>query len=889
MGPPDLFNHALLFTLAWGALAFGAEYAWAYAPLLVLCAVTGILGLRAARGTPPARTLLMALSVIFLACAAQVLVPSHAVPRQGTAAEGVDFERLYAFVTMQPQPQSAAAARLSIAPGRTLLGMTFFAAFCLLLAGCTRGISATGPKRLARGIAAIGVIVAFAGIVQSAVRPEAIYGFWRPPRPGGGFAPFLNENHFAGWMAMALSLSIGAFAGDVAVALERVAPNWRDRLLWFSSQRASAMILTAFAAGVMALSMVLTISRGGLVGLAAVLLIGCWWMLRRQSGPRRLAGAVTVGVLIVFAAIWGGADRTIDQFAGASENMGGRAEIWNDTWRIVQDRPYTGTGLNTFGIAMLHYQTAPIATGAVIEAHNDYLQLAAEGGLLLGIPILLALAIFVREIWRRFKEAADDAETYWLRAGAVTGLLAIAGMEMFDFTLQMPGAAALFVVLAATAIHKPNHLRHTPRRTQPGRASVIWQTARAAVLTGALASCLSGSIYAQDTWSELRGGDFVLRGTLNAERLGPIACDVDKALRTLGLPRPGASPPSAVPSIVAAASEKEMRELLPHFWERRGPRPLGGYWAGLYGHHIAVRVDARPDERLRRLLHELAHYATHLAHPDPPRWLDEGLSEVWAHAAIEEGAIEIGRPVARHVRALGSDKNWIPVSELLEATTLPEGRRGPKASMFYAESWALVHYLLFEKGNGKSFLNSLPEPADIPTDEMLKNYARGGLANPVRIAAAAPGDCRRAAEARDVPRIETLILKARALADGERPDAALPLLDEALRLQPDDADALETLGFVHFLGNRPRESAAAFDRLIAAGGESHVAYYYRALLAAPVPGLTDGSGPVPELEYLRRAVHLNPEFRPATDRLRERLRKGPGNSLVARQGQAVPD
>ena len=52
---------------------------------------------------------------------------------------------------------------------------------------------------------------------------------------------------------------------------------------------------------------------------------------------------------------------------------------------------------------------------------------------------------------------ADDAATYWLRAGAVTGLCTIAIQELSDFTLQMPGAAVLFVVLAAIAIHRPSH------------------------------------------------------------------------------------------------------------------------------------------------------------------------------------------------------------------------------------------------------------------------------------------------------------------------------------------------------------------------------------------------------------------------------------------------
>lgn len=386
---------------------------------------------------------------------------------------------------------------------------------------------------------------------------------------------------------------------------------------------------------------------------------------------------------------------------------------------------------------------------------------------------------------------------------------------------------------------------------------------RATLCAVALVSCFPGQGAAQSAWTELRGDNFVLAGTLDAGALNPIACEVQQVLRALGLPREGAP----IPSIIATTNEREMRELLPQYWERRGARPLGGYWAGLYGHHIAVRVDARPEERMRRLLHEVAHFSTHATGSEPALWLDEGISELWEHAAVEGRHIEIGRPVPRHLRDLRSDRNWIPVAEMLSAQEIP----ARNSQMFYAQSWALVHYLVLNKPDGAGGrLDRLPEPADLPTDDELKSYARGRLADPLRLTlAVAPSECRDAFEVRSVPETESLLLRAKALADGERPDAALSMLTDVLRRDNDNPEALETLGFVHFVGNRHRESATAFDRAIATGQASHVAYYYRALLAGTHPALTDGSGPVPEMDYLRRAIRLNPGFRPALERLRE--------------------
>jgi O-antigen ligase len=93
------------------------------------------------------------------------------------------------------------------------------------------------------------------------------------------------------------------------------------------------------------------------------------------------------------------------------------------------------------------------------EAHNDYLQLAAEGGVLLGIPALAAVVLLVRAIRKRFRDDSDDRMTYWLRFGATTGLVAIALQSAVDFSLQMPGNAVLFVVLCAAALHRAPYVK----------------------------------------------------------------------------------------------------------------------------------------------------------------------------------------------------------------------------------------------------------------------------------------------------------------------------------------------------------------------------------------------------------------------------------------------
>jgi tetratricopeptide (TPR) repeat protein len=370
---------------------------------------------------------------------------------------------------------------------------------------------------------------------------------------------------------------------------------------------------------------------------------------------------------------------------------------------------------------------------------------------------------------------------------------------------------------------------------------------------------------ARPAWKEVRGEYFVLRARDDFKRIDEVACDIE---RIAGMLRNVKAAPesAAIPAIVAVDSERDARELLPQFWERRGARPIGAYWEGLHGHHIVVRVNVNPRERFRRLLHEYVHFATRLTYPKPLPWLDEGLAEIWTHAAIEADYIEIGRPVDRHLKALQSGKNWIPLAELTAASDLPSARDATRVRQFYAQSWLLAHYLAFEAGQG---MNGIRRQNGIPTDDELRRYARGEPLRTVKMMTEAANHACIARQVHALSEAESSLLKGQMLADGQRPNAALPLITEALKREPNKVSALEALAFVYFTGNRLVESAAIFDRTIAGGSATFASYYYRAILATPVPQRTDGPGRIPAAEYLAQAVRLNPAFAPARERLLE--------------------
>jgi O-antigen ligase len=499
-------------TLAWGVLAFGAVYPWAYVPLLVAAAGIGILGitagLRDRAGLKPCATsdtavrwpVAASLPAVALAVALQ-LVPLSSGTLAAVSPATDSFLRRHnlPYATATTTPNSAtsdwASHPLSVRPDSTRRALGFLAALAVCLVGLAaylstaegspalrraqgtpsksrgEGLRYTGEgspcnvtTTLAEAITILGVVVALAGIIQKATATTGrIYGLWTPQLGGNPFGPFVNRNHFAGWMMMALALAIGLCCGWIARGMRGVKPHWRNRILWFSSPDASRLILTAFAALVMGIALVLSFSRSGIACFAIAIVIATWFAARRQTtrSKRAVAGAYLVFVIVV-AVGWVGVDQIAKRFAAAQwDDVGGRLGAWADAWRIFRDFPAAGVGLNAFGEAMLDYQTDYADLYHFASAHNDYAQLLAEGGLLVGLPVLLTLIVFIREVRRRFREAQDDTMSYWLRIGAATGLVAIALQEVVEFSLQMPGNALLFVVLGAIAIR-----RAPPRRVE---------------------------------------------------------------------------------------------------------------------------------------------------------------------------------------------------------------------------------------------------------------------------------------------------------------------------------------------------------------------------------------------------------------------------------------
>jgi O-antigen ligase len=310
---------------------------------------------------------------------------------------------------------------------------------------CARALFSRGGIRVgARTIAGLGLALAVFGIAQHATAPHAFYWayLFKNTQP---FGPYLNRSDFAMWLVMALPLTAGYL-------LARLHSRQRQGGDLFSAEAFddTAMFLTV-ALGLMAAALTVALSRSGLVGaLAAALAL---WSLsdsrmHRHGRAWLLGGIAAIAIVaLAFANTSAVIMRIQDTF---DRRSAGRVAIWQATLPIIKAFWLTGAGAGAYERAMMVYQPAPHET-YFNHAHNEYLQFLAEGGLWLAIPGAIALGAGVVRIRQRL--ALDRTAIYWVRAGAVGGLIGAAVQSLWETGLRRPANTLLFAMLAAIAMH----------------------------------------------------------------------------------------------------------------------------------------------------------------------------------------------------------------------------------------------------------------------------------------------------------------------------------------------------------------------------------------------------------------------------------------------------
>jgi len=350
------------------------------------------------------------------------------------------------------------ASSLSLDPNATRLVLVQLSSLFVYFAATL--VFTDTPHRLhilVRTIMIFGFCLAVFGLTQSFASPNKVYWI-RELSQSTAFGPFINRHHFAGYMELTIALPLGLlFAG--AVEKEK-------RLLYL------------FAAGLMGVALVMTSSRGGIISLVAeifffVIVTALWQPEsheRRDRHSNRFKGVairVGLGVGLMVALFAGvlllGGEFSITRFidsVNTDDPTTGRAHFWSVTLDIIKSHPWIGTGLGAFGVIYTRYDSRN-GLFRLEQAHNDYLQIFSDAGVIGAALALGFMVILVRRAFVRMR--SGDEFRRGIDVAALGGCFAVLVHSLFDFTLHTTSNALLFLVLAALATLN-GRVEQAPRR-----------------------------------------------------------------------------------------------------------------------------------------------------------------------------------------------------------------------------------------------------------------------------------------------------------------------------------------------------------------------------------------------------------------------------------------
>jgi O-antigen ligase len=430
-----------------GLAALGGVYPQIAVPVLFACAAAFLLTRARIAATPDTRLL----DVALLASLGAILFQTLPLPGAIAATLSPDAWSLQSMLHLE---RVRGWWPLSIDTRSTRVALTYAAAPVLLFWAAREAFSKGGVRIAARTIAWTGLAMTLVALAQRATAPLTLMWYWRAPDPGSQpLGPFVNPNHFAAWLVMASALSAGYL-----VAHRRTHRTERSsvRLLvgdWLAD--GSGLILVGSLA-IMLLGLAASLSRAAIVGAAVALVVGVAAVRRRAPTGRGFVLGAAVVAIVLAGAVWANREGLERKFGDSTAVS--RLTIWKDTMPLVADFWATGTGAGTYSRAMLRYQQANPEVH-FNQAHNEFVQLVAEGGLLVSVPVLLTIASWLALARRQLQR--DAHELFWIRLGAAAGLLAVAVHGIFDTALRVPANALLAAVLAAVVVHDRRESRRS--------------------------------------------------------------------------------------------------------------------------------------------------------------------------------------------------------------------------------------------------------------------------------------------------------------------------------------------------------------------------------------------------------------------------------------------
>lgn len=381
---------------------------------------------RVRRGDRPLPAPQLTLPVLGLpGLAALQLVP---LPGRAPAGLGAGFAR----------PEAALLHSLSVFPAATHVALLRWLAYAAFLIAALDVLRRPAAVRMALwAVVALGISEAAYGIVNLLAGNAHLLWLRREVSFLDATGTLVNRNHYAAL----LELCVPAL----------LARHWLAGRASVDARGRAALIV--IAGTVMGLALLLSHSRAGVVALVLALTVTAALAPPGAEGRQGRRIVLALGGVVLLYGAWVGLEPLLSRFAELGGAGDVRTAIWSDTLDLIADFPLTGAGAGAFEAIFPVYRHATTDQLAYAHAHQDFLELTAEGGLFAVALVLAATWGFARTV----APALENGRARSLPLAALVGALcAVLAHATVDFPLHIPGLTFLFLLLAAATVTVAN-------------------------------------------------------------------------------------------------------------------------------------------------------------------------------------------------------------------------------------------------------------------------------------------------------------------------------------------------------------------------------------------------------------------------------------------------
>ena len=201
-------------------------------------------------------------------------------------------------------------------------------------------------------------------------------------------------------------------------------------------------------------------------------------------------------------------------------------------------------------------------------------------------------------------------------------------------------------------------------------------------------------------WIRLRSARFDLISSANNERTRDIAGDLDTLASALMRANPRFQPADKPATVFVFESRRESQPYFDLLFARDNARATGAYVRHSGGGTMFID-GSRRGRFERTAMHELIHDLLRQTDVAPPLWLEEGLAEYFSNADVRNGRVTAGEPIREHLSLL-QQRGGMSLETMFDITSESEAAA---SSLFYAQSWAVVDFLMSQ--NEETFFRFL--------------------------------------------------------------------------------------------------------------------------------------------------------------------------------------